>query len=127
VPAGQYTQQFLDQAALDPAFGAAFREGLLANVASYEDNVKAVLAKVVLGEADAGIVYMSDISSENAGQIGQIAISAELNVSAYYPIAVLSDSAQPELAQAFIDYIMSEAGQEILAANGFLPPDPEQK
>jgi molybdate transport system substrate-binding protein len=120
---GQYTQQLLDNAALDPAYGAAFREGLLANVASYEDNVKAVLAKVVLGEADAGIVYRSDISSENAGQIGQISIPAALNVSASYPIAALADSAQPELAQAFIDYILSEAGQEILAAHGFLPPE----
>lgn len=124
VPVGQYTQAFLEQAVLNPAYGAVFRDGLLANVASYEDNVKVVLAKVVLGEADAGIVYVSDLSGENAGVLGQIAIPPELNVTASYPIAVLSDSPYHDLAQALVDYILSADGQAILSSYGFLPPVP---
>ena len=57
------------------------------NVVSYEDNVKAVLAKVALGEANAGIVYTSDISGENAGKVIQVQIPEALNVIATYPIA----------------------------------------
>lgn len=124
VPVGMYTQHFLDQAALNPAFGPAFQQGLLANLASYENNVKVVLAKVSLGEADAGIVYTSDLTDQSAPNVGQIPIPPELNVTASYPIAVISDSTQPELAQALLDYILSPIGQDILASFGFLPPVP---
>jgi molybdate transport system substrate-binding protein len=68
VPVGQYALDFLDKAAADPQLGAAFREGVLANVVSYEENVKAVLAKVSLGEADAGIVYASDLTGANGAR-----------------------------------------------------------
>lgn len=123
VPVGQYTLEFIDKAALDPAYGAGFRDGLLANVVSYEDNVKAVLAKVLLGEADAGIVYLSDVGVENAEDLAEISIPPEFNVTAAFPIAVLADSQSPDLAQSLMDYILSPTGQEILASYDFLPPE----
>ncbi len=65
VPAGQYSLEFLDKAALDPAFGPAFKAGVLKNVVSYEENVKAVVTKVALDEADAGIVYATDAIADS--------------------------------------------------------------
>ncbi len=94
---------------------------MLKNVVSYEDNVKAVLTKVALGEADAGIVYTSDISGQDAGKVGWLDIPDALNVIASYPIAPVKDSKNPELAQAFIDFVLSQEGQDILAKYNFIP------
>jgi len=120
VPVGQYALGFLDKAAQDAAYGAAFKEGVLANVVSYEENVKAVLIKVLLGEADAGIVYTSDITRDNADQVGRIDIPDALNSIATYPIAALDDSAHPDLAQAFVDLVLSSEGQDVLERHGFI-------
>lgn len=122
VPVGRYSRAFLDRAANDSAFGPDFSEAVLANLVSNEQNVRAVLTKVMLGEADAGIVYASDVTGETADRLGQLDIPDELNVIAHYPIAPLTDSAQPEAASAFVDLVLSPAGQEILARNGFEPP-----
>ncbi len=121
VPVGQYALDFLAKAAADQAFGAAFRDEVIKNVVSYESDVKAVLTKVVLGEADAGIVYRSDISRDSAAKVGQIEIPDALNVIAHYPIAAVQDSANPDLARAFVEYVLSADGQVILAAYGFIP------
>ena len=121
VPVGQYALDFLDKAIQDPSFPAPFKDEVLANVVSYEDNVKAVLAKVALGEADAGIVYTSDISGENGVQVANIEIPDNLNVIATYPIAPVSDSLYPDLASEFIAYVLSSDGQAILAEYGFIP------
>jgi len=94
---------------------------VLTNVVSYEDNVKAVLSKVALGEADAGIIYLSDISADNAAWILQIEIPKDLNVIATYPIAPVQDSANGELAAAFIASVLSAEGQSSLANYGFIP------
>lgn len=121
VPVGQYSLDFLDKAVADPAFGATFKDDVLKNVVSYEDNVKSVLTKVALGEADAGIVYLSDISGANADKVDQIEIPDELNVIASYPIAPVKESQNPDLAQAFIDLVLSQEGQNILAKYNFIP------
>lgn len=121
VPVGGYALDFLDKAVQDATFTPSFKDEVLANAVSYEQNVKAVLTKVVLGEADAGIVYTSDVSGESATQVGQIEIPDELNVIANYPIAALNDSANPELAAAFVAYTLSPEGQQILAKYGFIP------
>jgi molybdate transport system substrate-binding protein len=126
VPVGQYSLDFLDKSTQDPAYGQAYKAAVLANVVSYEDNVKAVLNKVVLGEADAGIVYSSDISGDSRSKVGQIEIPDELNVIAEYPIAPVKDSPNPDAAKAFIDYVLSPQGQSILAKYGFIPVDSEQ-
>jgi molybdate transport system substrate-binding protein len=123
VPVGQYSLDFLEKASADPAFGPAYQEEVLANVVSYEDNVKAVLAKVALGEADAGIVYTSDISGEDGEKVGRLDIPAALNVIAAYPIAPVITSENAELAQAFIDLVLSPEGQEILAKYNFIPAE----
>lgn len=122
VPVGRYTLEFLDKAAAAPSLGTSFKEKTLANVVSYEQDVKFVLAKVALGEADAGIVYTSDLAGENASKVGQIEIPQALNVTAAYPIAVVDDSPNPALAQAFVDFVLSPAGLAVLAQYGFLPP-----
>jgi molybdate transport system substrate-binding protein len=121
VPVGQYSLEFLNKAIADPDFGSTYHEAVLKNVVSYEDNVKAVLAKVALGEADAGIVYASDISGEDAGKVCRLDIPDALNVIATYPIAALKTSQNPELAQAFINLVLSPEGQDLLAKYNFIP------
>lgn len=117
VPVGNYARQALDL--MNGSFGADFKDKVLANVVSNEDNVKQVVSKVQLGEADAGIVYTSDAVA--APELKSIEIPAELNVIAKYPIAPLVESENAALAQAFIDYALSEEGQAILAKWGFGP------
>ncbi len=123
VPVGQYSLDFLDKAVKDPAFGGMFKDDVLKNVVSYEENVKAVLTKVTLAEADAGIVYLSDISQEAAGKVGKLDIPVALNVIATYPIAPIQDSQNPELAQAFVDLVLSPDGQKVLEKYNFIPAD----
>lgn len=121
VPVGQYSIQFLDKTIEDTAFGASFKDQVLANVVSFEDNVKVVLTKVALGEADAGIVYSSDVVGDNASQVGQMDIPDALNVLASYPIAPVSDSANANTAAEFISYVRSLEGQKILRDYGLIP------
>lgn len=121
VPVGRYTLEFLEKAALDDALGETYRDSVMANIVSYEQNVRAVLAKVTLGEADVGVVYTSDVGAASEAII-QIEIPDSLNTVASYPIAHLADSAQPAVAEQFVDYVLSPAGQAVLAAYGFIPP-----
>lgn len=121
VPIGQYSLEFLANASQDAAFGTGFPDAVLRNVVSYENNVKAVVAKVALGEADAGIVYVSDVSGCTAQKVVQIAIPEALNVVADYQIAVVKDSQHAQLAQAWIEMVLSPMGQRILAEYGYIP------
>jgi molybdate transport system substrate-binding protein len=120
VPAGEYALDFLDKASQDPGFGAGFKEGVLGNVVSYEENVRAVLAKVALGEADAGVVYASDVAGAGAANVDRLDIPDALNTVATYPLAPLNDSAQPELARAFIELVLSAEGQAVMEGYGFM-------
>jgi molybdate transport system substrate-binding protein len=120
VPVRDYTNRMLDRLAADPAYGEDYRNAVIANIVSEEDNVRQVSAKVALGEADAGIVYLSDITPDIADEVLALPISDTLNTIAIYPIAVTNDSANPELAQAFIDYVLSDAGQDTLVKWGFV-------
>lgn len=126
VPAGQYALEFLDKAAVEGNLGASYKEAVLANIVSYETNVRAVLSKVVLGEADAGIVYASDAAAQS-DKIQQIAIPDELNTIARYPMAPLIDSIHPELTQRFVDFVLGPDGQKVLADYGFAPATSEDK
>jgi molybdate transport system substrate-binding protein len=121
VPVGKYSLDFLDKAILDPSFGGSFKEDVLKNVVSYEQTVKAVLTKVALAEADAGIVYLSDISTGAVFQVDKLDIPKALNVVATYPIAVINDSQHPDLAQAFVDFVLSPTGQDVLKKYNFIP------
>lgn len=117
VPVGKYARQSLDQ--MNGPFGSDFKDKVLANVVSNEDNVKQVVTKVQLGEADAGIVYSSDAVA--APELKRIEIPAELNVIAEYPVALLVQSANKDLATTFIEYVLSAEGQSVLQKWGFAP------
>ncbi|MFN8424330.1 MAG: substrate-binding domain-containing protein [Anaerolineae bacterium] len=101
-----------------PAYTAAFSPTVLANVVSYEDDVKSVLAKTRLGEADAGIVYASDIGT--ATDVGRVDIPDDLNVAAAYPIAPLARAGDGALAERFVAAVLAPAGQAALTRRGFL-------
>ena len=109
VPAGQYAREALDAA------------GVGVTPASLERDVRAALSKVELGEADASIVYASDIVASD-GRADGVAIPAEHNVVASYPIAVLGDAPNPAAGEAFVAFVLSGTGQDILAAHGFATP-----
>ncbi|XSG76519.1 molybdate ABC transporter substrate-binding protein [Herpetosiphon llansteffanensis] len=120
VPVGNYALDFLAKASALPEYGTSYSPTVLLNVVSYESNVKAVLSKISLGEADAGIVYSTDATSINDGSIGSLAIPDGLNTIATYPIATTQNSANPSLAQAFVDFVLAAEGQQILAHYGFI-------
>jgi molybdate transport system substrate-binding protein len=112
VPAGKYAQQAFQQA------------GLTVTAKSLETNVTAVLTKVALGEADAGIVYVTDVKVAIAGgqAVEGIDIPTAQNVVATYPVGPLAHAPNPAVASAYISYLLSTAGQATLASFGFLPP-----
>ena len=108
----------------DAGLGADFAARALANVVSEETSVKFVEQKVVLGQADAGIVYRPGaITAAADGRARALALpSAAEGVRALYPIAALKDAANPEMALRFIDFVLSDTAQEILAGYGFDAP-----
>lgn len=121
VPAGQYARAFLAKAGQPGELGPAFQERALANVVSLEENVRAVLIKIALGEADAGVVYATDVRAGEAASVRVVEIPDHLNVCGSYWIAPVTDSAHPDLARAFLELVASPAGQAVLAAHGFEP------
>lgn len=121
VPVGQYAREAACKMAADAAtYGDGFLDGFAGNIVSNEDNVKAVLTKVQLGEAEAGIVYTTDVTADVAGDVLQIEIPAEVNVVATYPIAPV-EGGDAALAGAFISYVLGPDGQATLAEYGFEP------
>jgi len=119
VPIGRYTAQILERAG--KRLGADFKTEVEAKVVSRELNVRQVLAKVSLGEADAGIVYRTDVASAK-GKVEVVPIPAELNVIAEYPIALVTEAVHPKLGGDWIQLVSSAAGQNRLRAAGFLAP-----
>ena len=77
-----------------------------------------------MGEADAGIVYVSDLSIRTASKVEHVDIPDDLNVIASHPIAPLARSEHPDLARAFVDYVQSPEGQRVLVKHGFLSAPP---
>ncbi|PKB59653.1 MAG: molybdate ABC transporter substrate-binding protein [SAR202 cluster bacterium Casp-Chloro-G2] len=125
VPVGSYTRQALRNLANDASLGLGngFDAGVLSNVVSEEPNVRIVAQKVALGEVDAGIVYSTDVpAARTTGDVRVIDIPPGANVSARYPIAALRDASEPGLAQDFIAFVLSEAGQRTLSGYGFGSP-----
>jgi molybdate transport system substrate-binding protein len=118
VPIGRYTRQILDKARAK--LGATFTKRVEARIVSRELNVRQVLAKVVLGEADAGIVYRSDALTA-AGKVRVVDIPRDLNVIAEYPIAMLHTAPHTDLAWRFIALVKSADGVAMLREAGFVP------
>lgn len=121
VPVGQYSRVVLRNLATDPAFGAAFAGRVLRNVVSQEENVKSVVGKVQLGEADAGIVYRSDITSAVGRYLRVFPIPEAANVLTSYPIALVKGSRENDLATAFVEAVLAPEGQRILERHGLIP------
>jgi molybdate transport system substrate-binding protein len=123
VPAGKYGRQVLDKMAGSPDYGPAYRSAVLGNIVSQEDNVKAVVQKVQLGEADAGFVYLTDVTAAVASKVKVITIPDTFNVVAQYPLAVVKNSPHATEAGAFVQYVLSADGQAILAKYHFTGKD----
>jgi len=121
VPIGMYTAQLLDKASSDPAFGSDFKNKVEANTVSKEDNVRQVVSKVQLGEADAAIVYSTDATPQVRDQLNIIQVPDALQTLATYPIAV-AKGANSAGGEAFTNYVLGPDGQATLAKWGFLPP-----
>lgn len=119
-PFGRYAEIFLDNASASPEFGRGFKKAVHANIVSQETTVKAVVNKVALGEADAGFCYLTDARAAS-DQVQTIPIPDTLNPIAVYPLAPLKEAPNPQLAQKFVDFVLSTEGQQILAKYGFLP------
>jgi molybdate transport system substrate-binding protein len=121
VPVGGYSRQALANLSGTNGLPAGYAGRVLANVVSEETNVRQVVAKVSLGEADAGIVYQTDAASEVRDNMDTIEIPDEANVIATYPVAHAKDGGNSVTGAAFIAFVLSTDGQAILAEYGFGP------
>ncbi len=120
VPVGRYAREAVCEMGEDEAtYGEGFVERVATNVASEEEDVRDVLARVQLGEADAGIVYVSDAAAA-ASEVELIEIPDDVNVVATYPIAAVTGG-DAALAETFIAYVLGSEGQSILEDFGFEP------
>ncbi len=119
VPAGQYALDFLEKCSLRAEFGETFEQKVLSNVVSYEENVKAVVGKIKLGEADAGIVYRSDVSTDSLHYLQTIGIPDSMNVIASYPVGIVRGLHDEKLANEVLQFLLSHDGQSTLAKFGF--------
>jgi molybdate transport system substrate-binding protein len=115
VPIGKYTQQVLEK--LGAENGADYTQKVNANVVSRESNVRGVLAKVELGEADAAFVYETDAASTR--KVSVIKIPEKSNVIAEYPIAVVNAARDRPLAEAWVRFTLSRSGKGTLKRFGF--------
>lgn len=120
VPVRDYTDAMLEKLVKLPDYGADYKTAFLKNVVSEEDNVRQVSAKVALGEADAGIVYRSDMTPDITNKVQFFDIPDAVNTLASYPIAVTDNTPNPALAKQFIDYVLSPVGQKILVKWNFI-------
>ncbi|MFG3286513.1 molybdate ABC transporter substrate-binding protein [Streptomyces sp. NPDC048111] len=109
VPVGRYSKQVLDA------------QKITVKPVSQEPNVRAVLSKVELGEADAGIVYKTDAASAK-GKVDTVDIPDAQNAVAKYPAATLKDSKNADAAAAFVKWLSSPEAQKILSEAGFQQP-----
>ena len=120
VPAGKYSRQALANLSKSPDYGSGYANAVLANVVSEEQNVKAVVQKVQLGEADAGFVYRTDVTTAVASKVTVLDIPDPYNVIAQYPIAIVKSSAHASDAQSFVDFVLSPSGQVLLKKYNFI-------
>jgi molybdate transport system substrate-binding protein len=121
VPVGAYTRAGLKKLDGRPGYAPDFDAAVEKNVVSNELDVKAVATKISLGEGDAGVIYSTDVTPI-AASVNAIAFPPDSVAEATYPIATVKSAANAKGAQAFIDFVLSPAGQAFLKARGFLSP-----
>ena len=121
VPVGRYAREMFEKLANSPDFDAAYSRRILSNVVSEEENVKLVVGRVQLGEADAGVCYRSDVTPAIARYVSVIEIPEASNVLAVYPIATLAAAPRAAEAAEFIAAVLSAKGQRALERHGLIP------
>jgi len=114
VPAGRYARRMFDELGI---LAAVER-----NVVSNEQDVKDVLTKIRLGEADAGVVYVTDVTPATAAEVEGIDTPDVPSARATYSIAVLVDAPHPDAARLFVDRVLASSGQEVMSDFGFELP-----
>jgi len=120
VPISRYAAQLVANLANERGYPADFAAKYTANIASKEDNVKAVVAKIELGEGDAGIVYVTDAKASN--RVAIVAVPESANVPATYSGVVLKGSRNESAAEAFLTWLAGPGGQAVMSTYGFLSP-----
>jgi molybdate transport system substrate-binding protein len=120
VPITTYAKRLVANLAKQPDYPADFEAAYAANVVSKEDNVKGIVAKIELGEGDAGIVYVTDAKAST--KVGTVDVPDAANVPATYAGVVVKAARDQAAAKAFLDWLAGPDGQAILAGFGFLPP-----
>jgi molybdate transport system substrate-binding protein len=123
VPVGKYTLEMLRRLERLAGFPPAYGDSVRANVVSQEENVRSVVAKVQLGEADAGIVYRSDLTPRVAPSLTVLEIPEDANVVVSYPVTVLRASTASAAANAFVALLLGPEGRRILARHGLTPAE----
>jgi len=121
VPVGRYSRMALQSLARDRSYSGDYATRVLKNVVSEEENVKSVVGKVQLGEADAGFAYRSDVTPAVSRFLRVLTLPEGAQIVASYPIAALRSSTDPAAAQAFLDLVLSSEGQQVLQRRGLLP------
>lgn len=123
VPFGDYTRQLLGKMADDTAYGPVYRDAVMKNVISEEPAVTSLVAKLRIGEADAGIAYASDVSKEDKTLITTLPIPDQYNVIAVYPLGIIQESMVKDRSAMFVQFITSPEGDAFLTQYGFTPAD----
>jgi molybdate transport system substrate-binding protein len=121
VPITSYARDAVAGLATLPGFPAGFEDDYAANVVTREDNVRAVVAKIELGEGDAAIVYVTDAGSSS--RVVEVELPDAANVTATYAGVVVKASPNGPAATAFLEWLAGPGGWEILAGHGFVPPE----
>lgn len=122
VPCGRYTRTALQRMSADKRFWPNYARQVMRNVVTQEQNVESVVTKINLGEADAGIVYATDVVMASGIRFRSFPIPDEDQDPVVYPIAVVKGSANATLARAFVSFVTSPAGQSVLEQLGFRKP-----
>jgi molybdate transport system substrate-binding protein len=120
VPITTYATRLVANLAREAGYPPSFVAAYSANIASREDNVKAVVAKIELGEGDAGIVYVTDARAST--KVTTVNVPETANVPATYDGVVVKASRNADAARAFLTWLSGPGGQAILSTVGFLPP-----
>ncbi|MGM9321374.1 molybdate ABC transporter substrate-binding protein [Deinococcus aquaticus] len=119
VPVGAYTRQMLGAVDRAGTYGRDYAARFLKNVVSEEPNVRQVALKVSLGEADAAVVYSSDLTPSLKGRVQAVALPSRFNQLAAYPVGVTASARSGPQARAFVAYLLSADGQRTLRKWGF--------
>jgi molybdate transport system substrate-binding protein len=120
VPIGGYTLDVLSKMGKSSEYGPSYESAVKGNFVTQETSVSGIVQKVILGEVDAGYVYVSDGVAQGA-EVKSIEIPKQFNIVADYPIATGKHTPNPTLAESFVSYVLSPTGQKTLGKYGFSP------